>query len=50
MIGKAVSRTGGSSVISRTAKSLVGYNPVPIDILEKNCEYAMRWFNATIQT
>lgn len=41
---------GGSSVISRTAKSLVGYNPVPSDILEKNCEYVCRWFNASLNS
>jgi hypothetical protein len=39
-----------SSVISRTAKSLVGYNPVPSDILEKNCEHVCRWFNASLNT
>lgn len=26
--GKAFSKTGGSSVISRNAKSIIGYNPV----------------------
>ena len=31
------SRTGGaSSVVSRNARSLIGYNPVPLYILEKN--------------
>lgn len=39
-----------SSVISRTAKSLVGYNPVPSDILEKNCEHVCRWFNTSLNT
>lgn len=48
--GKAFSKTGASSVISRTAKSLVGFNPVPVHILEKNCEYVCRWFNATLQS
>lgn len=34
---KQFSKTGGaSSVVSRTARSLIGYNPVPIYILEKN--------------
>jgi hypothetical protein len=41
---------GGSSIISRTAKSLVGYNPVPSDILERNCEYVCRWFNASLNS
>lgn len=41
---------GGSSIISRTAKSLVGYNPVPSDILERNCEYVCRWFNAQLNS
>ena len=48
--GKAFSKTGASSVISRTARSLVGFNPVPVHVLEKNCEYVCRWFNATLQT
>jgi hypothetical protein len=40
----------GSSVISRTARSLVGYNPVPFDVLERNCEHVCRWFNASLNT
>jgi hypothetical protein len=47
--GKAFSKTGGSSVISRTAKSLVGFNPVPVQMLEKNCEYVGRWYNSIMQ-
>lgn len=39
-----------SSVISRTQKSLVGYNPVPSDILERNCEHVCRWFNASLNS
>jgi len=51
VVGKAFSKTGGgSSVISRTAKSLVGFNPVPVALLEKNCEYVGRWYNATMQS
>lgn len=50
LLGKAFSKTGASSVISRTAKSLVGFNPVPLPLLEKNCEYVCRWSNATMQT
>lgn len=50
MHGKAFSKTGASSVISRTARSLVGYNPVPTYVLERNCEYICRWFNATLQS
>lgn len=43
------SRTGGaSSVVSRTARSLVGFNPVPLYVLEKNCEYIARWLNLTV--
>src|SRR3569833_3773059 len=48
--GKAFSKGGASSVISRTARSIVGYNPVPVYILERNCEYVSRWFNATLHT
>jgi len=45
---KQFSRTGGaSSVVSRTARSLIGYNPVPLYILERNCEYVRRWLNLT---
>ena len=39
---------GASSVVSRTARSLVGYNPVQPHILEKNCEYICRWFMQTL--
>jgi hypothetical protein len=45
--GKALSK-GASSVISRTARSLVGYNPVRGDVLERNCEFICRWFNASL--
>jgi len=38
-INKAFSKGGASSVVSRTARSLVGYNPVQMHILDKNCEY-----------
>lgn len=48
--GKALSKGGASSVISRTARSLVGYNPVPVYLLEKNCEYVCRWFNSTLHS
>jgi hypothetical protein len=49
--GKAFSKTGGgSSVVSRTAESLVGFNPVPLQVLEKSCDYVVRWFNSMIQT
>lgn len=49
-IGKPFSKGGASSVISRTARSLVGYNPVASNILEKNCEYISRWFSTTMHT
>lgn len=43
------SRTAGaSSVVSKTARSLVGFNPVPLYVLEKNCEFILRWFNLTV--
>jgi hypothetical protein len=52
VLGKAFSKTGGgsASVISRTAKSLVGFSPVPVALLEKNCDYVVRWYNATMQS
>lgn len=37
-------------MISRTQRSIVGFNPVPVYILEKNCEHICRWFNATLHT
>ena len=37
-INKAFSRAGGSSVISRNAKSIIGFNPVAAQVLERNCE------------
>ena len=46
--GKAFSKTGGSSVITRTAKSLVGFEPVPMQVLDENCKYIERWYNATM--
>jgi hypothetical protein len=39
-----------SSVISRTQKSLVGYSPVPEDVLVRNCEHVCRWFNSSLNT
>lgn len=39
------SKGGASSVVSRTAMSLVGYNPVQLYILERNCDYIRRWFD-----
>ena len=43
-MNKGFSKEGASSVVSRTACSLVGYNPVQMHILDKNCEYICRWF------
>ena len=47
-MGRAFSKGGASSVVSRTARSLVGYNPVQMYVLEKNCEYICRWFTKTL--
>jgi len=47
-LNKAFSKAGGSSVISRNAKSIIGFNPVAAQVLERNCEQIVRWFNATI--
>ena len=43
-----VSRTGASSVISRTAKSLMGFTPISIYILERSAEFLVRWMNTHI--
>jgi hypothetical protein len=45
---KAFSKTGGSSVLSRNARSIIGFNPVAAQVLERNCEQIVRWFNATL--
>lgn len=37
-------------MVSRTAESLVGFNPVPLQMLERSCDYVVRWFNSMIQT
>jgi len=47
-MNKALSKGGASSVVSRTARSLVGYNPIRFDILQENCEYVCRWFTQTL--
>lgn len=47
-MNKAFSKGGASSVVSRTARSLVGYNPVQMHVLDKNCEYICRWFTQTL--
>lgn len=47
-VGRAFSKGGASSIVSRTARSLVGYNPVQMHILDKNCEYVCRWFTQTL--
>ena len=47
-MNKGFSKGGASSVVSRTARSLVGYNPVQMHILDKNCEYICRWFTQTL--
>lgn len=49
-VNKAFSKAGGSSVISRNAKSIIGFNPVSAQVLERNCEQIVRWFNSTLQT
>lgn len=49
-VKKAFSRAGGSSVISRNARSIIGFDPVGAQVLERNCEQIVRWFNATLTT
>jgi len=39
--------SGGSSVVSRSAKSIIGFNPIPQQLLEKSLEFLARWFNHT---
>ena len=40
--------SGASSVMSRSAKSMVGYNPIPIHLLEKGLENIMRWVTSAV--
>ena len=37
--------SGGSSVVSRSAKSIIGFNPIPQPMLEKSLEFLGRWFS-----
>jgi hypothetical protein len=46
---RTISKAGTTNV-TRTANSLIGYPPVPFDILEMNTEYITRWFNNTMQS
>lgn len=36
--------------MTATAKTLLGYNPVPLGALEQNCEYVTRWYNSMLQS
>lgn len=36
--------------MTATAKTLLGYVPVPMGNLEQNCEYVQRWYNSTLQS
>ena len=40
--------TGGSSVVSHSAKSIIGFNPVPQPLLEQSLEFLTRWLNHSI--
>ena len=42
----AGARTSGSSVVSRSAKSIIGFNPVPQQLLERSLDFLTRWLNA----
>jgi hypothetical protein len=44
------SKGGTNTNITRTANSLIGYSPVPFDMLEMNTEFVTRWFNNTMQS
>lgn len=43
-------KTAGSSVMTATAKTLLGYNPVPMANLEQNCDFIQRWYNSTLES
>ena len=40
--------SAASSVISRSAKSIVGYQPIPQYLLEKGLEHITRWLNQNV--
>ena len=45
----AVHRTsGGSSVVSRSARSIIGFNPVPQPLLEHSLDLMARWMNHSV--
>lgn len=40
--------TGGSSVVSHSAKSIIGFNPIPQPLLEQSLEFLTRWLNHSV--
>ena len=52
IIGEAINRiiTRDSSYNEKisNARSIIGFNPVAAQVLERNCEQIVRWFNATL--
>jgi hypothetical protein len=36
--------------MTATAKTLLGYNPVPMGNLEQNCDFIQRWYNSTLES
>jgi len=42
--------SAGSSVFSRSAKSIIGFNPVPQPLMERSLEFLVRWLNAKLLT
>ena len=48
--GFAKNSKGSASVYTRTNRSLLGYAPIDVPQLEKNCTYITKWFSATISS
>lgn len=40
--------SGGSSVVSRSARSIIGFNPVPQPLLERSLDLMARWMNHSV--
>lgn len=47
---KGARTSAGSSVFSRSAKSIIGFNPVPQPLMERSLEFLVRWLNAKLLT
>ena len=40
--------SGGSSVVSHSARSIIGFNPIPQPLLEQSLDFLTRWLNHSV--